>query len=121
MSYTFYKTLHFVGIFMLLLSLGAIAAHRLQGGTKENFKNRKFFSIFHGIGWMFAFVAGFGLMVKAGFSFANGWIYIKIAALLIVGAYPAILYRQDPQSKLPFFGLFATLLIAILAVEYKFV
>lgn len=119
MPYLVYKILHFLGLFMVLLSLGAIAAHRMQGGTKENFKNRKFFSMFHGVGLLIAFIAGFGLIAKGGFSFASGWIYIKMAAWLVLGAYPVIFYKQDPKSKLPFLGVMVTLLIAVLAVEYK--
>lgn len=120
MSYTFYKLLHFCGIFMVLLSLGAIASHRLQGGTKENFKNRKFFMGFHGVGLLLSFIAGFGLIAKAGFLFSSGWIYVKLAVWLVLGMYPVIFYKQKQDSKLPYFGLLATLFIAILFVEYKF-
>ena len=119
MSYTFYKLIHLSGIFMVLLSLGAIASHRLQGGTKENFKNRKFFMGFHGAGLLLAFIAGFGLMAKAGFSFANGWIYVKLAAWLILGMYPVVFYKKG-HTKAPYFGLLAVLFITVLFVEYKF-
>lgn len=120
MSYTFYKIVHFSGIFMILLSLGAIASHRLQGGTKMDFKNRKFFMGFHGAGLLLAFVAGFGLMARAGFSFASGWVYVKLLVWLILGAYPVVFYKQKETSKLPFFGLLATLFIGVIFVEYKF-
>ena len=105
---------------MVLLSLGAIASHRLQGGTKANFKNRKFFMGFHGAGLLLSFIAGFGLMARAGFSFTSGWIYIKLLVWLILGAYPVIFYKQKANSKVPYFGLLLTLFIAILFVEYKF-
>jgi uncharacterized membrane protein len=120
MSYTFYKLFHFVGIFLILISLGAIASHRLQGGTKANFKNRKMFMGFHGIGMLLSFIAGFGLIAKGGFSFANGWVYVKILVWLILGAYPVIFYKQKENSKLPLIGLFVALLTAIVFVEYKF-
>ncbi len=120
MSYTFYKLLHFSGIFLVLVSLGAIASHRLQGGTKANFKNRPLFMALHGVGLLLAFVAGFGLIAKGGFSFGSGWIYVKMACWLILGAYPVIFYKQKQDSKIPFLGLLATLFIAILFVEYKF-
>lgn len=121
MSYVFYKILHFSGLFLMIMSLGAIAAHRLQGGTKQDFKNRKMFMIFHGIGMLVSFVAGFGLMARAGYSFStSGWLYVKLACWLIAGAYPTIFFKQKTSSKLPLFGLLATLLVAILFVEYKF-
>lgn len=119
MSYVFYKILHFSGLFLMILSLGAIASHRLQGGTKENFKNRKFFSMFHGIGLLVSFVAGFGLMAKGQFSFASGWPYVKMLCWLAAGMYPVIFYKQKEPTKLPYFGLLAVLLVAILTVEYK--
>ncbi len=121
MSYTFYKILHFSGLFLMLMSLGAIASHRLQGGSKENFKNRKFFSAFHGIGLLLSFVAGFGLMARGGFQFTMGWPYIKILIWLILGMYPVIFYKQNPSSKLPLLSLMALVLLAILTVEYKFI
>jgi hypothetical protein len=121
MSYTFYKLLHLSGLFLMLLSLGAIASHRLQGGSKENFKNRKFFMSLHGLGLLVSFVAGFGLLAKGGFSFAQGWVYIKMAVWFIAGAYPVVFYKQNPTSKLPLFLLIGLLFLALLAVEYKFI
>ena len=120
MSYTFYKLLHLSGIFLLLLSLGGIASHRLQGGTKANFKNRKFFMMFHGIGLLVSFVAGFGLMARAGYSFTSGWIYVKLGVWLLLGMYPVIFYKQKENSRLPFIALLAALFTALLFVEYKF-
>ena len=119
MSYTFYKLIHFASIFAIIMSLAAIASHRLQGGTKENFKNRKFFMAFHGAGLLMAFIAGFGLIAKAGYNFSSGWIWVKMLIWLTLGAYPAVFYKQKNESKLPYLGLFAILLIAIYVVSYK--
>ena len=120
MSYIFYKSLHFSGLFLMVLSLGAVACHQLQGGTKETFKNRKFFMKFHGLGLVISFVAGFGLMARAGYSFGSAqWLWIKILCWLIVGMYPVFFYRAKGGSKLPILGLLAVLLGAILTVEYK--
>lgn len=118
-SYTVYKFIHFAGLFMTLISLGAIASHRLQGGSKQNFKNRKFFSAFHGLGLVMALVAGFGLMARAQYSFGSGWVWFKVLAWLIVGAYPVIFYKQNQDSKIPYFGLLGVLFMAIYFVEFK--
>ena len=120
MSYTLYKIIHFFGIFLILLSLGAIVSHRFQGGKKENFKNRKFFMGFHGLGLFLSFVAGFGLIAKAGYSFSSGWIYVKLFVWLTLGIYPLIFYRQKVNNRRPFFVLLALLILAVLSVEYKF-
>ncbi len=110
--------MHLGSLFIILLSLGAIASHRLQGGTKENFKNRKFFMAFHGIGLLLAIIAGLGL-VGGRFSFASGWIWIKLAVWLALGAYPVIFFKQKEDSKTPYFILIGLLLLALFAVEFK--
>lgn len=117
-SYTFYKVLHFSGIFIVLLGLGATASHILQGGTKETFKNRKFFMALHGAALTVAFIAGFGLIARAGYNFSAGWIWGKMLIWLILGAYPVVLYKKG-QTKLPFLLLLGVLFTAIYLVEYK--
>ena len=119
MSYILYKVIHLFGIFLVLLSLGAIASHSLQGGRRAGFKNRKFFMGLHGLGLLLAFIAGFGLISKGGFGFSNGWIYIKIFIWLCLGIYPLIFYRQKSTSRKPFFILLGLLILAILSVELQ--
>ena len=72
MTYTFWKLIHLISIFAVLLGLGATASHILQGGTRDNFKNRKFFMSLHGLALTLSFVAGFGLIAKGGYGFASG-------------------------------------------------
>ena len=121
MSYTFYKLIHFSGIFLILLSLGALASHFLQGGSKQSFRHRKFFMSLHGSGLLLSFVAGFGLIAKTDYGFDNGWIYIKLLVWLALGMYPLIFYKQKENNKLPLWGILALLLLALVTVEYKFV
>ncbi len=118
MDYTFWKFIHLSSLFVMLLSLGAVASHQLQGGTKENFKNRKFFMAFHGAALLIAFVAGFGLIAKAGYNFSSVWIWGKIAIWLIAGMYPVIFYRKG-ATKMPYLILMVLLIGAVYLVEYK--
>ena len=37
MTYTFWKLIHFISIFVVLLALGATASHVLQGGKSGGF------------------------------------------------------------------------------------
>ena len=120
MSYIVYEVIHLCGVFLIITSLGAIASHCLQGGNRKNFKNRKFFAILHGLGLFLAFVAGFGLIAKGGYSFSSGWIYVKILVWISLGIYPMIFYRQKAGDKKPFLILLGLLFIAILFVQYKF-
>jgi uncharacterized membrane protein SirB2 len=119
MTYAAYKFLHLAGVLLMMLCLGAIASHRLQGGTKENFKERKFFMMLHGIGLLVSFVAGFGLMAKAQFSFATGWFSIKLLTWLIVGFYPTVFWREKGVGKVPLYVLMGVVAFAIYIVEYK--
>lgn len=119
MSYTFYKFLHLAGLFTVLMSLAAIASHRMQGGNKTEFKNRKYFMILHGIGLTVAFIAGFGLIAKAGFQMTQGWLLAKIAIWFVLGAYPMVFYRQNPAVKTPYYALLALLVLTLWLVEYK--
>ncbi len=118
MTYTFWKLIHLSTLFIMLMSLGAIASHQLQGGTKANFKNRKFFMAFHGAALLISFVAGFGLIAKAGYNFSSGWIWGKIAIWLIAGMYPVIFYKKG-STKGPYLALVALLIGAVYLVEYK--
>ena len=118
MTYTFYKFFHLLGIFMVLFSLAAIFGHTFQGGSKKDFKGRKLMGAIHGIGLLISFVAGFGLIAKAGFTFTSVWIYVKLFGWLILGGFPALLYKM-PASKIPFYVLMAVLLVVLYFVEYK--
>ena len=120
MSYIFYKTLHFSGLFAMILALGAIASHSLQGGTKKNFKNRKLMGLLHGIGSTLALVAGFGLMARAQYKFStDAWLWGKLAIWLVLGVYPAFYYRQKAPAPILIAVMIATLFAAIYIVEWK--
>ena len=112
------KFVHIGSIFLVLLCLGAIASHQIQGGTKENFKNRKFFMALHGIALLVAIIAGMGL-VGGRYSFANGWVLTKLGVWFVLGAYPVIFFKQKSGSKGPLLGLYALVLLALFAVEFK--
>lgn len=100
MSYAFYNVLHLLGIFLLLLSLGGISTHILNGGNR-NYPLRKWIASIHGIGLLIIFVAGFGLMAKIGMvgqGMWPAWIFIKLSIWLILGAMPVLLYRVPKYS-----------------------
>ena len=99
MPYEFYRVLHLATIFLILLSLGAITLHTLNGGTK-NYAARKWVSALHGTGLLIAFVAGFGLMARLNMM-GQGWptwIFIKLGIWLTLGAMPVLLYRKPKYS-----------------------
>jgi hypothetical protein len=102
MPHSFYNFLHLVGIFLVLFSLGGIALHTLNGGTK-NYSARKWITAIHGTGLLIIFVAGFGLMARLGMV-GQGvwptWMFIKLGVWLTLGLMPFLLYRKPKQSVL---------------------
>jgi uncharacterized membrane protein SirB2 len=109
MSYQVYKVLHLVGIIVVFMSLGGLILHTLNGGTKDSFKIRKFFSINHGLGLFISFVAGFGLLARTGASFSEGWVLVKFVIWLLVAGLSVIIYKKPKLAKvfwvvLIFFG-----------------
>ncbi len=109
MSYQFYKVLHYVGIFLILLPLGGACFHMAAGGTRE-WSLRKFAGMLHGIGLVLALVAGFGLLAKLHLGFPP-WAIVKFVVWLALGAAPVMIYRKGQMAKT---WLLAILVLAVL-------
>ena len=82
MDYTVYKIIHYVGIFMLMFSLGSLF-------TKYN----KCAVIGHGIGLLLILVAGFGMVAKLDIGF-RGFIIVKLVLWLFFGAAVVLAKRE---------------------------
>jgi hypothetical protein len=97
--YAFYKVLHFIGIFMVMISLGGMVLHVMNGGSRE-FRWRRLAALTHGIGLLLALIAGFGLIARLGIQSPwPVWIYIKFTIWLIFGALPALIYRKRNLAR----------------------
>lgn len=121
MSYEFYKVLHIIGAFGVLLALGGLALHMMNGGTRE-YPHRRFIMIAHGLTLLVSFVAGFGLLAKLGLvSGLPGWTLGKIGIWLLLGLIPAFFYRKPKLAKTLWFVTLALAGIATwLAVNKPF-
>jgi uncharacterized membrane protein SirB2 len=120
MSYQFYSFLHILAVITAFISLTCIAFHIYSGGTKNNLKEKKMLSIIHGTSLLIAFVAGFGLIAKGGFSFSSSyWIYIKIACWLLIGIYPILLYKKILAKNWAIYGLMLIAAVAVYTVVFK--
>lgn len=93
MSYQFYKILHFIGIFMVFSGLGGQLLHAMNRGAKQH-PARKWLAIMHGVGLLFIFVAGFGLIARLGVGFP-GWVWAKIVIWMLLGGIGAIAARKQ--------------------------
>jgi len=118
MSYEFYRILHFTGIFMVLTSLGGMAVHMINGGTRAEFPARRWTAIMHGIGLFIALTGGFGMLARlyGGMSLPV-WAWIKLGIWLLLGVAPAVLYRAKGAARALFV---AVVVLAVLAAATAF-
>lgn len=106
MSYEFYRILHLIGIFGVLLSLGGMAIFVSTGGSRSSFGARKLVGMIHGIGLFLVILAGFGLLARLGLtSGMPGWVIAKIVIWLALGGIPTLIYKKPQQAKLWFFAI----------------
>jgi hypothetical protein len=116
MSYEFYKILHILGLSLVVLSLGGIMVHAINGGTKMTNSFRKGVMITHGVGLLLLLVAGFGMLAKLGIQGVPTWVGLKLIIWLALGALVAFAYRQSLARKLWIVVPALVLLAAILGV-----
>lgn len=94
-----YKLIHIIGIFLILVPLGGIILHVMNGGTR-NYPNRKFAAITHGIGMVLTLVAGFGMLARLGImSSLPVWVIIKLLFWFNLGVLPFFAYRNHARAK----------------------
>jgi hypothetical protein len=99
-SYQVYKIVHFVGIFMVFVSLGASAMHSINGGRRDHSWRRPT-AFTHGIGLFLVLVGGFGLLARLGISQGGlpGWIYAKLVIWFLLGAMLSVTIRIKSLAR----------------------
>lgn len=100
-----YRILHFGGLFLLMMSLGAMCLRAMSGGGRD-FPLRKWLGMFHGIGSLTALVAGFGIVAKMHYEW-RAWLFAKLAIWLALSAAPALIYRRIALAKALWLGIAA--------------
>ncbi len=86
MSYQIYKLTHFLGIFLVLISLGGLAFAAIQGEAAKH-PWRKRAAAVHGIGLFLVLLGGFGMLARLGLvAGLPGWIYAKLVLWGLLGA-----------------------------------
>lgn len=118
MSYLFYKTTHLVCILILVLSTGLLLSNVYTSGLTDSL--RKKLSAVHGTTLLLLFVAGFGLMARGGYSFASGWLWVKVGIWLVFGLLPLLIKRTPQNIRTKLFLVYALLLVlAVYMVLFK--
>jgi len=98
----FYEVLHIIGIAMLFLSIGGVAVHAANGGTKKTSGTRTLLATIHGLGTLLILVGGFGMLARMGFMHGAsfpGWLWVKIIIWLILGGVTMLPYRRPELAR----------------------
>jgi hypothetical protein len=99
MSIVTYKLLHILGIVLIVMPLGAMALHLLNGGTRQSNQSRKLLAITHGVGMLVTLVAGFGMLARLEIGGFPTWVAIKTAIWLVLGGALGILFRAPGSAR----------------------
>ena len=97
----FYKNIHLLGMFLAMTSLGGIAIHAANGGTKTTSSTRMLTASVFGLGMLLVLAGGFGQAARLGI-LANGfpgWMLGKMAIWLIVAVLAILPYRIPSLAK----------------------
>jgi hypothetical protein len=98
----FYKSLHIFGLFLAMTSLGGIAIHAANGGTKATSRTRSLTASVFGLGMLIALAGGFGQAARLGLTrvaiFPN-WMWMKIGIWLLVAVLAVLPYRVPALAK----------------------
>jgi hypothetical protein len=120
MSYEFYKIIHILGIALVVLSLGGIFMHVINGGTKTSNAFRKGAIISHGIGLVLVLVAGFGMLAKLQLDMGKAWVVGKIVIWVLLGALVAVAYRKPQLASKLWFGVPILVTVAAVLAVFKY-
>lgn len=113
MSLNIAKAIHLLGVAMLLMSLGGLALHSMNGGTKENNPSRKLAAAIHGTGLLL--VLGAGLHLIGGYAHLDhGLLGAKLLVWLLLGGGVALAQRGAGPARLVWF--IGPLLVAVAAI-----
>lgn len=101
MSYNFYKILHLLGIIMIFMSYGAILLHSFSQQKKELMAQRKWVMTTNGLGLLFAFIAGFGLLAKTPVPTPWPiWVWLKMLIWVALAGGAALALRKPQFAKI---------------------
>ncbi len=114
LSYTTYKLVHLVGIFVLLSGVAGLWTLELFSDSPGYAKARKGLMSMHGIALFIVLFGAFGTLAQLGIGFPwPPWIWLKIGIWVVLGGLPVLLSKSRSSSKVLF--LIAPLLAAVAA------
>lgn len=106
-SYSVYRLVHLVGIFLLFVVLGGLSYSATRTGA-DGAGPRRMATILHGVALFIVLLGGFGLLARLGIVQGDawpGWVWAKLAIWLLAGAAVVIPKRKPEWAR----GLFVLL------------
>jgi hypothetical protein len=95
-SYLGYKVVHLLGIFLVMVSLGALSPVAAGGGRSGISRLAR---IAHGIGLLVVLVAGFGLIARLAFPWPwPVWIWLKLFVWVLLGGVAGLVPRAGKAA-----------------------
>jgi hypothetical protein len=119
MAYEYYKILHLLGLSMVMLSLGGVVMHVINGGSKADNRFRVGAIVTHGIGLVLLLVAGFGMLHKLGVPHDAPWVLGKLAIWVVMGGVVAVAYRKPQLARALWVAIPALVVVAAALVIFK--
>ncbi|MBT4763025.1 MAG: hypothetical protein HOO06_15130 [Bdellovibrionaceae bacterium] len=117
-SYSVYKVIHLLGVFLTLGALFGWTMHYFNGGQKQN-AAKKLLGIMHGVGLVFVLIAGFGLLARIDQSAMQLWVGLKLLIWLSFGMYTILLHKGILKPKLSWFVILALATSAVILAQLK--
>jgi hypothetical protein len=100
---------------LVVMSLGGVVLHTINGGTKLSNTFRKGVMITHGVGLLLLLVAGFGMLARLNIHGFPLWVVLKLVIWLTLGAAVVLAYKKPEAGKILWFGLPALVIVAVMA------
>jgi len=106
MSPDVYKLIHVAGILMVFLSLGGLALHAINGGTKDANSARRLTASTYGVGLFLILLGGFGWLGASGAMSSGmpGWTWAKLGIWLAMGGLLAVPTVKPELSRWVWFA-----------------
>lgn len=117
MSYQIYKVIHFLGLFMIVASVGGQILHAINGGGKV-YPGKKWVGMQSGIGLLLLLLGGFGMLARLGTGFEL-WVILKVVIWLVMGFIGSVALRKANLSKVIWVVMIALLVVATGLAVYK--
>ena len=121
MRLAIYYPVHFIGIFLLFLTIGGMCLYARNGGEKKDNPSRKFLAITHGVALLLIIIGGMGLMTAYQFHKPHmpAWIIIKMCIWLVFGFSSMLIYKLPKFATLFLFIFMLLGVFAGLTAKFK--